>query len=413
MNETTHNGEEIKGASASPDAEDRGAMEAGAREPVPTAPTPPGEIPPRAIAHREQGLIAPVLGGAVVGAIVSAAILWFFSPDQAIAPDVARRFTALESSSLSSAGLEKRIASLESAAALEADKMAGVSAYGPRLSALEAAAPDVKSALDAGKSALGEAQATRADAAKALQTVAQAPTEGPSPAPVDSAAIEARLGKLEAGVSALANAPRDDSAIADRLSKLEAALAAPKSAERVAPDSAPDRASVSMLAVATQALEARLAAGSPYPIEQEALERLGADPTRLAQLKQFARDGAPSIAALTTELAGIAPALLSAAEVRSDDGIMGRLMADMGRIVRVHPVGEQAGDDPAAVISQINAALARGDAAGALADFGRLPEASRAAGKDWAAKLRSRVDVAAAAQALLDESITRLGAAQH
>jgi hypothetical protein len=413
MNETTHNGEEITGANASPDAENRGAVEAGAGEPVAVAPTPASEIPPRAIAPREPGLIAPVLGGAVAGAIVSAAIMWFFSPDQAIAPDVARRLTALESGSVSSADLEKRIASLESAGALEADKMAGVSAYGPRLSALEASATEIRGAVDASKSVMSEAQAARADATKALQSASQTSADMTPAAPVDSAATEARLGKLEAGVLALASAPRDDAAIAERLSRLEAALAAPKSAERVAPDSAPDRADASMLAVATQALEARLAAGSPYPLEQEALERLGADPTRLAQLKPFAKDGAPEIAALAIEFAGLSPALLSAAEARSDDGIVGRLMADMGRIVRVHPVGEQAGDDPAAVISQISAALARGDAAGARADFGRLPDASREAGKDWAAKIKNRVDVAAAAQALLDESIARLGAAKN
>jgi hypothetical protein len=383
----THSDDDIKPENASPDARERRAMEEVAGEPVPAASAPAGENPPGAAARRAPGLIAPVLGGAVAGAIVSAAIVCFSSPDRAIAPEVARRLTALENSALSAAAMEKRVASLESAATLESDAMAGVSAFGSRISALETAAPDIKGALDASKSALSEAEAARSDAAKALQSASQMPADGA--APVNAAANEARL------------------------SKLEAALAAPKSAERVAPDSAPGRSDAAMLAVATQALEARLAAGSPYPREQEALERLGANPARLARLRPFATQGAPSMAALRTGFAEISPALLSAAEARSDDGIMARLTADMGRIVRVHPVGEQAGDEPAAVISQISAALERGDAAGALADFGRLPATSREAGKDWAAKTRSRVDAAAAAQELLDESLSHLGAANN
>ena len=369
----------------------------------PFTPAPP---PPRAGA----GPLTAVISGALAGAVLSGALLWWLAPETGVSPDVARRLTAVESAAASSAGLERRIGALEDGATLQADKMAGVSAYGPRLSALEAAAPETKAVAEVSKSALSEAQAARADAANALAAAGKPQGEAPAPAPaVDLAPVETRLGNLEAGVAALAAAKPDLAPLNDRIAKLEAALAAPKSEARAAPDPAPSGKDAGMLAVAAQALSQRIAAGAPYPAEQGALERLGADPARLAQLKPFANDGAPTTAALANDFTKIAPALLSAAEPKSDDGIMSRMMANMRGVVSVHPVGEQAGDDAAALVSQISAALGRGDVAGALKTFARLPDASRAVGKDWAAKANSRVEAAGAAQALLDDSLTRLG----
>jgi len=263
------------------------------------------------------------------------------------------------------------------------------------------------------KTALSEAQAARADAAKALELSDQHSGDAVVAAPpaIDSGALEARIGKLEAGLAGLSAAKIDTGLINDRLAKLEAALAGQKSAERVAPEAAPPaRDNSAVLAVAAQALASRVAAGAPYPLEMAALERLGADPARLAALKPFASAGAPNTAALTAEFSKLAPAMLDAAEPKSDDGVMSRLMANMGKIVRVRPLGEQAGDDPAALASQISAALERGDVAAALGAYARLPDAARNVGKDWAAQAKSRVDAATAAQALADDAIARLGA---
>lgn len=363
--------------------------------------------PPRAGA----GPLTAVIAGAVAGAALSAVVLWSFMPETGVSPDAARRLTTLEGAAASSVGLERRIGALEDGATLQADKMAGISAYGPRLSALEAAAPEARAAVEVSKSALREAQTARSDAANALVAVGKPQVEPPAPAPaVDLGPLETRLGKLEAGVAALGAAKPDLAPLNDRIAKLETALAAPKSEARVAPDPAPaGRDNAGMLAVAAQALSQRIAAGAPYPVEQGALERLGADPARLAQLKPFANDGAPTVTALSNDFAKIAPALLSAAEPKSDDGIMSRMMANMRNVVSVHPVGEQAGDDPSALVSQIGAALGRGDVAGALKTFARLPDASRDVGKDWAAKANSRVEAAAAAQALLEDALTQLG----
>ena len=375
-------------------------------EPAPAPPTPSRES-----ARLFPGLIA----GAIAGAVLSAVVLWWFLPQTGLSPEVARRLTALESAAASNAQLERRIGALEDGATLQTDKMAGISAFGPRLSALEAAAPEAKAVAEVSRSALSEAQAARADAANALQAAGKPQGEAPPPAPAaDLGPLEARLGKLEAGVAALGAAKPDLTPLNERIAQLETALSAQKSQARVAPDPAPAaRDNAAMLAVAAQALSARIGAGAPYPLEQGALERLGADPARLAQLKPFAGEGAPNLAALSGEFASIAPTLLSAAEPRSDDGVMARMTANMRKLVSVHPVGEQAGDDPPALVSQIGAALGRADVAGALKIFAKLPEASREAGKDWAAKAQSRVAASVAAQALLEDALTRLGGAKN
>ena len=59
-------------------------------------------------------------------------------------------------------------------------------------------------------------------------------------------------------------------------------------------------------------------------------------------------------------------------------------MASVRALVRVRPVGEIKGDDPAAVVTQVQAALGRGDVGAAMADYAKLPNSSRAASADWA-----------------------------
>jgi hypothetical protein len=425
MNETTETDEGGKPRDPAQTTEEQPSPEQGASEPsvADAATVAPEDEGPREVAfHPAQDAasarpVATVLAGGLAGAVLSAAVLWYALPDSAISPEVARRLTTLETGAASAnAALEHRIAALEAGSTLQSDKMAGVSGFGPRLSALEAAAPETKAAAEMSKTALSEAQAARADAAKALQSAGQPSGDSvaAAPSPSDSGAQEARIGKLEAGLAALSADKVDLAPLNERLAKLETALAAQKSAERVAPEPAPpSRDNAAMLAVAAQALASRLAAGAPYPLEQAALERLGADPQRLAVLKPFASAGGPNTAALASEFAKIAPAMLTAAEPKSDDGVMARLMTNMSKIVRIHPVGEQAGDDPAALVSQISAALERGDVAGALAAYARLPDVSREVGKEWAAHAKARVDAIGAAQALADDAIARLGAAKN
>src|SRR5260370_869063 len=219
-----------------------------------------------------------------------------------------------------------------------------------------------------------------------LATLSRLMTPSAAPPAADVGALEERIGKLEADAATLSRLSASLDPIGQRLAKVEQALAAPQTANRLPAEAAPPKRDGARLAVVAEALRARLAAGAPFPLEAAALEHLGADPAKLAILKPLAEKGAPSAATLAADFAKVASAALAAATPEKSGGVIDRLFANMGKVVKVTPVGEVAGDDPTALISQINAALGRGDAASALAAWGRLPHAARPAPKAWAAE---------------------------
>jgi hypothetical protein len=364
--------------------------------------------------------------GAIVGAAIAAGGLWFLGQRPAADPDLVSRLENLERNpstppTAALAALDKRVGALEAALGAASDK-GSEAAYGQRITALESAALSAKAAADANKDSLSLAQAARDDAAKALAlatTAAQkgdaiagaaTPTVQPS---ADVGGLEARIGKLEAALAALDRPAIDLAPFSQRLDKLEGALAAPKTENRVAAEPAAPSRDGAGLAVVAQALNDRLRAGAPFPLEQTALEHLGADPAKLAVLKPFAEKGAPTPGALAGDFAKISPAILAAAAPQSSAGFVDRLIANMGKVVKVTRVGEVAGDDPAALVSQIGAALARGQIGPATAAWARLPEAARQISKEWAGEAQSRLAADQAAQDILDDAMTRLAAASH
>jgi hypothetical protein len=396
--------------------------------PVPAAASSSPEPPPAAApVVKSSRPVMSALIGAFVGAIVAAIAVWLSGIAATADSDFATRLARLEKGvaapNAAVEALGKRVSALEAAASAAPDKT--TEALGQRVAALEAAALSAKAASDSSAGALSEAQAARADAAKALALASQASASAPgaasAPAPTapppdgalsaDVDALQGRVGKLETALAAVDRPPPVDLApLNQRLEKLETAFAAPKNETRVPPENAPSSRDWAGLAVVAEALTDRLRAGAPFALEETALEHLGADPAKLAPLKPLAEKGAPTAAALAADFAGIAPAIRAAAEPKNSGGVMDRLMANMGKVVRVTPVGEVVGDDPAALASQIGASLDRGQIAQALAAWQRLPEGARQASQEWAQAAQARLGADAAARSLLDEALTRLAA---
>jgi hypothetical protein len=387
---------------------------------------PPADEAPIAPPAPKSRALSSAAIGAVVGALVAAGGVWLAGQRPATDPNLGARLDALEKSASGSTGavaaLEKRVGALETAPAAASDKGAA-DAYGQRIAALEGAALSAKAAADANADALAEAQAARADAAKALALASAAAQNGgassaasSAPAPTsappgpDIGALQGRLDKLEAGLAALNHPPIDLGPLDQRIGKIESALAAPKNETRVPPENTALNRDWAGLAVVAQALSNRLAAGAPFTLEQTALEHLGADPAKLAALKPLADKGAPTAGALASDFAAVSPAVLAAATPKASGGVMDRLVANMGKVVRVTPVGEVPGDDPAALVSQIGAALERGQVAQALAAWGRLPEPAQQASEQWAHEAQARQAADIAAQSILDDALTRLAA---
>jgi hypothetical protein len=364
----------------------KAAEEQAAPEPPPRVEE-PVPAPPR----RPSVFIAACVGG-VVGALVAAGIVWFES--STAGSDVSQRLAATE---------------------------APINDLTRRVAALETSAQNTKSA------AQSDAEAARSDAAKALALAtktassldqqAQAATSPAAPG-ADTSALEARIQKIESALSAGDKSTGDRPAVdlspfENRLAKVEATLATPKSETRVAPEeNHARRDEAAALAVAAEAIFERLGAGAPYAAEQSALERLGADTAKVAALKPFAERGAPTAAALASSFAKIAPDALKAAGSKESGGVMDRLMSNMSKVVKITPVGETAGDDPAAIVSQIVAALDRGRIDAAMALWARLPEPSRHASQDWANSAQARLAADAAAQDVLNDAMAKLASSE-
>jgi hypothetical protein len=286
------------------------------------------------------------------------------------------------------AALEKRVSALEAGAgAAELDK---------RVTALEVAnagnGTNAAAAADAAQRLAAQDRDLRAD----IDTVRGAIPD-----------LSARVAKLETETPKTDAAGADLAALTARIDKIETALAAPKNETRAAPETTSPTDNAAPIAIIAGAIADKLVAGAPFGSELAELERLGVDPAKLAALRAVA-DGAPTGGALAASFDKVAPKVLDAASQEEQGGIADRFLAHIHSLVRVRHLNETAGDDPQAMISQIEALSRRGDVAGALAAFNKLPEAARQAAGDWSAQARARQAADSALQSIRDAAIEQL-----
>jgi hypothetical protein len=221
---------------------------------------------------------------------------------------------------------------------------------------------------------------------------------------VPDATVAARLAAAEAGLAA----------VAERLSTVTRQLDETAAAARVtdhgktAMDRAVEGDRAARLAFAAVALRTAVERGEPYATELEALRLLVSDPAVLAPLEASAVTGVPTAAGLVREWKVLAPNLLSAAVPTSGSGILDRLRASAERLVRIRPVGEVAGDDPAAVVSRVEAKVGRDDVEGALADLAKLSAPVRAHAEAWRRKAQTRAQALAASRRLAEEAVAAM-----
>jgi hypothetical protein len=380
-------------------------------EPPPAAGAPESVAQPRpAPAPRAafRGVLAGALAGLVVSALAVGAFYSLLAPGADV-EDTANRLAELgaqvqqENAALDAeakresaavASLDKRVSALETSGGSsgELDK---------RVAALETAN------ADNGPKAVAAAQTAQ----QAVQTDQQLTTQVKDlRADIDAArgeipGLAARVAKLETEAPKANDA--DLSALAARLDKIEAALAAPKSESRVAPEKPAPADNSSAIAIIAGEIEDKLAAGAPFGTEAAALQRLGVDPAQLASLQAVA-GGAPTGSALAESFDAVAPQVLAAASPAESGGVLDRLLAHIHGLVRVHVLGESAGDNPEAIVSRIGAECRRGDIAGAVAAFDKLPAAARQAAGDWPVKARARQAADAALQSIREAAVGRL-----
>jgi len=367
--------------------------------------------PPRTGA---RGFLGGALAGLIVSAIAAGAGYTLLAP-KADVSDNAARLSAVEaqvrhdSSTLAAdangdraamANLDKRIGLLEAnagasnttdleqrVAALEASvRASNMADLKKRVAALEAANAGKGAASDATQHLAAQEKDLRADIDAARGAIPD---------------LSARVAKLEADAQKASAASAGLAALAARVDKIETALAAPKT------ETPYDKAAA--MAVIAEAAGERLRAGEPLGPDLAALQHLGVDAATLAPLEAVA-NGAPTNAALAASFSAVAPHVLAATSHKDAGSVTDRFLAHLHDLVKVRDLNETAGDDPQALVSQIEALSRRGDIRGALASFAKLPEAARQAAGDWPTLARLRQAADAALQSIREKAIAELAA---
>jgi hypothetical protein len=262
-----------------------------------------------------------------------------------------------------------------------------------------------------------------------LETVIAKP-----PAPVSDAALANRLATLGGEIKALAEridvlGRRNDeiastaSEASKRVDALSASIAEWRKAQTsVAPTVARDEIDaltgrIAALERAAKAMETQLAArvasddrtlrmvvvanmlnaaverGAPFAAELAAAKAVAPEAGELAALAPFATSGIPSATALARELAALTPALAKAAGIATparESGILDRLKANAEKLVRIRPVDEVSGDEPAAVLRRLEIRTEQGNLTGAAAEIAKLPAPAHELAKPWLAQLDAR-----------------------
>ena len=289
------------------------------------------------------------------------------------------------------AALEKRISALEASAGAS-----NTADLDKRVTALEASS--------AGNSAASDATQRLAAQAKDLRADVDA-EKGQLPD------LSARVAKLESDAPKASAAGSDLAALAARIDKIEAALAAPKSETRVAAEQPAAADNATTIAIIAEVAEERLRSGAAFGPELAALQRMGVDAAALAPLEAVV-NGAPTNSALAASFNAVAPHVLAATSQPDTGSVTDRFLAHLHNLVKVRELNETAGDDPQALVSQIEAASRRGDIGAALAAFDKLPEAARKAAGDWPTLARARQAAEAALQSIREAAVGRLASGQ-
>ena len=252
---------------------------------------------------------------------------------------------------------------------------------------------------------------------------------GPAQASVDLAPLQTQVAALQKQVESLKGQASQTQGLETKIAALEGAVAGTKKDASSAQAGVQNvegqqqtiateqkllagKVMVPALAVVADSLVQQIDRGEPYATQVAALETLGADPAKIAILKQNADRGVLSAKALAAKFAPLTePLSATAHKAPPNAGFVDRLKSGMLSMVSVRSVDDTGGTDPAARAAQINTDLAHDDVAGALATWDALPaEAKPRGGEDWSLLAKAHAEAMGAARALQHEAIVALGA---
>ncbi|MBV9395878.1 MAG: hypothetical protein JOZ84_15885 [Methylobacteriaceae bacterium] len=341
----------------------------------------------------------PLALAALIGLVPGLAALWL-----ALQPRHDDTANAIAATRSDVARLSARVDALEKrpdAAALRDS----VAALDKRIASTETLARNAQSAAD---KAAGDAKASASAAQSASERQPAAAASSPAIPVPDLSPLREQIGSADTRIGAL---DQKLGALDARIGALQAKIDQPKTDAR-APTTDKETETVAAetpaaLAVVAQSVLQALSHGIPFSTEVAALKSLKADPAKVAALEPLASSGAPTARALADRFRPLADEIAKQ-DQPTEGSFFERIAQSASHLVRVRSVGEKPGSDPAALASQIQAALDRGDLNRAHDLWTKLPDRSKARSQDFARALEARIAADNAAQSLASDAIARL-----
>lgn len=368
------------------------AYETGSAEPPREPPPPPPPQNRPASSFFTGPVVMAALAGGVVGLVIVVAMALFSGNNAPSDPRLAQIETQLRDIANRPAPrapdtrpvdeLNARLARLETALSSRTDNNAAASGNADEtIKALQGSLADLARRADDNATATREARG-QADAALVA---------------VDAARVAAEKSNVDALSSRIAALESATKKLSDDVAKSLTAAGGDKALRAV---------------VTAQALRDAVERGAPFGSELAVVKATSANPQTLAPLEPFAADGLPGAAMLARQLSDLVPAMQKLAALPPPSGgFLDRLQANAEKLVRVRPVNEQPGDDPAAVVSRAQARAARADFAGAVSELKALPSDMRAPAEDWIRKVEARESAVKASTRLVSDALAGLGKA--
>ncbi|MET3794889.1 COG4223 family protein [Aquamicrobium terrae] len=259
----------------------------------------------------------------------------------------------------------------------------------------------LKSAVEAGAGAgdNGAALAALSQKVEQVETTVTVLGEAAQPEPVDLAPVNEKLAALEQQVRAAGEAAEGQQS---RLATLEQSLAAVtgKVEEQA------DQPKIA-LAIAASALKSALERGAPFTAELETFAAISPGAPQLDALRAHAEKGVATRTEIATQVDAAADAMVAADNpVDANAGFVQRLMSSAESLVKVRPIGAVEGAGVPETVARLEAAVNQGDYAKALGEYDTLPEPVKAAGADFAATLKARMEAEAGVDALVARTMT-------
>ncbi|MEZ2331704.1 COG4223 family protein [Mesorhizobium sp. RCC_202] len=287
-------------------------------------------------------------------------------------------------------GVNGEIASLKSEiATLKESSDTGAAA---KVDGLSSALEQVKTDIAALKSTAGQA-GSDGTALKALndkvgqiETTVAALQKSGNAAPVDLAPLNEKITGLDTLVKSAGDAAKAEdgrvAALEQSVSQLSGKVEAQASQPKIA------------LAIGASALKAALDRGAPFATELETFAAIAPNAPEVAALRPYAEKGVSTRAVIASEMDAAANAMVEAATpVDQNAGFFQSLVSSAQSLVKVRPVGAVEGKGAPETVARMEVAVNQGDYAKALTEYDTLPDAVKAAGADFAGKLKARIDV--------------------